>query len=413
MGDLMLEGSEGPLRVPSTLDTCEVRPERAQQADGAAAAAAGRHATGSAEGSIARTMLPVPDSKHLLLNFQFLKGEAPAEQLNKYLVTDFHPGNTHYGNYYMLETAHDWIQWLFPTLVPSQYNQQHRALDTREARLIADDAVCQKNLVLNYQCFLNFIGFTLTDATTGALRRHANARARLRNLDTEHHNHSRISRVLACLGSCGLEHLQQALVEALIDEAYKRRTLSTLRDSISRYFIPVIVANTVRTRLHLRVDQLRNPDVELVEGSSDEEMVVSSVAETAQPPDEPQETEGIFPNSAWTGGASSPYADEAAAAGPARASLSRKRRRGSDEGDAEAGAGRAPAKRAKGAAAAVVQVAEAELPAAGSPRVSSAVAATAGTTTTSTARTIHLTRPAGWKKRQWRNYRRSHWDRAP
>ena len=66
-------------------------------------------------------------------------------------MTDFHPGSTHYGDYAMLELADDWIQWLFPTIAPSQYNQHHRALDPCEARLIATDARCQKNLVLKFE----------------------------------------------------------------------------------------------------------------------------------------------------------------------------------------------------------------------------------------------------------------------
>jgi len=30
-----------------------------------------------------------------------------------------------------------------------------------------------------------------------------------------------------------------------------------------------------------------------------------------------------------------------------------------------------------------------------------------------TQRDIHLTRPAGWPKRQWKNYKRNFWNRAP
>ena len=50
---------------------------------------------------------------------------------------------------------------------------------------------------------------------------------------------------------------------------------------------------------------------------------------------------------------------------------------------------------------------------------SGATAAKPPVPTTTTARgaaeprEIHLTRPAGWPKRRWRNYRRSHWNRAP
>jgi hypothetical protein len=38
------------------------------------------------------------------------------------------------------------------------------------------------------------------------------------------------------------------------------------------------------------------------------------------------------------------------------------------------------------------------------------------TTTTArgaTQRDIHLTRPAGWSKTQWKHYKRNHWSRAP
>ena len=81
--------------------------------------------------------------------------------------------------------------------------------------------------------------------------------------------------------------------------------------------------------------------------------------------------------------------------------------------DAEAGAGRATAKRAKGAAATGLQVDVAEPPAAGSPRAMTVEAAAVGTTTTSTARIIHLTRPAGWTKRRWKNYKQNYGSRTP
>ena len=212
-------------------------------------------------------------------------------------MAQFHPGGKYYGNHLWLEKVHNWIQWLFPTLTPSRYNQDYRALDHREARLIADDAVCRHNLVLNYRCFLDFIGFTLEDETTGALMRHDDAAARLRNLDESRHNHLRVTRVLACLGACGLAHLQRALVEVLIDEAYTQHTLGALCESFRTYFIPVIQDPTARFALLRHVNSLRSQD-ELVEsstdGSDDEEPVESRDAE--QPPAAPQYVAGIFFN---------------------------------------------------------------------------------------------------------------------
>ena len=192
----------------------------------------------------------VQNNKRRKDNLRFLRGTALATQRAAYAVTDFHsPSGVYYGDYEKLESLHDYIQWLFPIHVASKFNPDQHALQLHEAQSIAADPTCQRHLLLNYRCFLDFIGFSLVNEATGALTRHAGAPARLRNLNAESHNKLRITRVLKCFGSCGLARLQAPLVEALIEEAYAQRTLVALRDSIAAYFVGAIKDSAERARL--------------------------------------------------------------------------------------------------------------------------------------------------------------------
>ena len=209
----------------------------------------------AADGADYRSGFGVPNNPRLSDNLRFIKGVGVATQKNAYAVSDFHPpSGIFFGDYTALESMHDYIQWLFPNHASSQFNQDQHPLQRHEAETIAADPVCQQNLLLNYRCFLDFLGFTLDDEATGAVSRHSNAAERLRNLNAEGHNKLRITRVLKCFGICGLEHLKAPLVRALIEEAFPRRTLVALRDSIKTYFVGTIKDDAERVLLASQVE---------------------------------------------------------------------------------------------------------------------------------------------------------------
>ncbi len=116
-----------------------------------------------------------------------------------------------------LESVHDYIQWLFPLRVRSQFNPDAPLLDEETIRRFQEDARLLAELKASFEQMLAFYGFVLSEkngqpvVSTGP-----DWDARQRQwLHFGDHNLLRITRILTCLGTLGLPEHARAFLAAL------------------------------------------------------------------------------------------------------------------------------------------------------------------------------------------------------
>ncbi|MCP5535447.1 MAG: hypothetical protein H7A51_04335 [Akkermansiaceae bacterium] len=114
-----------------------------------------------------------------------------------------------------LEQTHDYIQWMFPLVVRSNYNPHAPVLtdQVRQAFELTDQhesKVLQDNLSRSTQCMLGFYGY---DVVAGDINRACDWQEKSRKwLNNGNHNHLRITRILRSLNLLGQGDLAQALL---------------------------------------------------------------------------------------------------------------------------------------------------------------------------------------------------------
>lgn len=114
------------------------------------------------------------------------------------------------------ESNHDYIQWLFPTFQPSQFNAQAPLLTPRIIAEMRRDPAIKENIRHSFNVMLEFYGLTPIDARTIVKSEKFNERAKVWLLDPRgHHNFLRITRILTCLNLMGLNQEAQAFLEVL------------------------------------------------------------------------------------------------------------------------------------------------------------------------------------------------------
>ena len=116
-----------------------------------------------------------------------------------------------------LESVHDYIQWLFPLRVPSQFNPHAPLLDAPTIRRFLDDESLRRELRASFEQMLAFYGFVLReDNGRPAVETGPDWDTRRRRwLHAGNHNLLRITRILLCLGTLGLPDHARAFLAAL------------------------------------------------------------------------------------------------------------------------------------------------------------------------------------------------------
>lgn len=137
-------------------------------------------------------------------------------------------------NYEMLETRHDYVQWLFPIYVASQYNDASFALQRTEARQLRQDIEANLHFVFSYMLFLDFLGLQLADFCTGEIKRAPHWQARFANVLEHPHNLKRITRVIQSLGQLGFARWKAPLVNCLQTQIQRGRFTPSAVWSIER-----------------------------------------------------------------------------------------------------------------------------------------------------------------------------------
>jgi len=120
-----------------------------------------------------------------------------------------------------MERLHNFIQWMFPTDEASRFNSEAPLLTLELQQQFADSPVLQEEVKQNLFCFCNFLGLALQYGEDGSATiveaAHFFDRWDVcwRGRFGMNHNWMRISRVLACLGLCGLLKEQEALFRCM------------------------------------------------------------------------------------------------------------------------------------------------------------------------------------------------------
>ncbi len=116
-----------------------------------------------------------------------------------------------------LESVHDYIQWLFPLRVRSQFNPNAPLLDEGTIRRFLEDETLRRELRASFEQMLAFYGFVLREENGHlAIETGPDWTARQRQwLRFGNHNLLRITRILTCLGTLGLPDHARAFLAAL------------------------------------------------------------------------------------------------------------------------------------------------------------------------------------------------------
>lgn len=141
-----------------------------------------------------------------------------------------------------LEDVHDYIQWLFPSRRPSQFNPRAPLLTPDLVQAFRSNPDLRRNLLKSFRRMLAFYGFEEAgDGAALSVQRSGNWRERFEVwLSRNNHNHLRLTRILACLRDVGLPGQAHALLAALeaVDRDFPRiidaRTIDFWRSAAGR-----------------------------------------------------------------------------------------------------------------------------------------------------------------------------------
>lgn len=114
-----------------------------------------------------------------------------------------------------MEECHDYIQWLFPSRQPSQFNPNAPLLTADLIKAMKDDPVIRKNIMCSFVIMLGFYGFeydpldeSVKVANTFAIRSKV-------WLNPGNHNFLRISRILGFMKVMGFHTQAKSFMAAL------------------------------------------------------------------------------------------------------------------------------------------------------------------------------------------------------
>ncbi|MDG3005731.1 opioid growth factor receptor-related protein [Paludisphaera mucosa] len=113
-----------------------------------------------------------------------------------------------------MEFHHDFIQWLFPLEVPSQFNFRAPVLSEEDVAAFHEEPALRENLLRSFDRFLAFLGLKRED---GRVVPAADFEAKRQVFLAPDHNWLRITRVLTSLRRLGLAEPSQAFYAGLLE----------------------------------------------------------------------------------------------------------------------------------------------------------------------------------------------------
>lgn len=114
-----------------------------------------------------------------------------------------------------LEHTHDYIQWIFPLKVPSQYNDNAPLLSESDMKYFQNSHYLQEKVIETFKLMLTFYGFEIKQ--NEICKSDAFKTKSLNWLTPRNHNFLRISRILQSLVLLGHSNYAKMFFEALED----------------------------------------------------------------------------------------------------------------------------------------------------------------------------------------------------
>ncbi|XP_056324375.1 opioid growth factor receptor-like protein 1 [Danio aesculapii] len=178
-------------------------------------------------------------------NLEFYRGQIRSSPDDIH-IDDFH--KQWLGQYNQLENVHTYIQWLFPLQVPGVNSRAH-VLTKKEIKHFRRDKQAQSKLVKSYEVMLDFYGIRLVNKDTGEVERARNWKQRFDHINRHTLNNLRITRILKCLGTLGLEHFQAPLVKFILHETLVMGELQSVKRTVLDYFMFAVLDKSKRREL--------------------------------------------------------------------------------------------------------------------------------------------------------------------
>lgn len=195
-------------------------------------------------------------------------------------IDEFH--NKWWGDYRSLENCHSYIQWLFP-IQERGVNWDAHVLTKKEIKAFRKDEEAKRKLVKSYELMLDFYGIRLVNET-GEVKRARNWEERFSNLNRYTHNNLRITRILKCLGTLGLQRYQAPLVKFFLHETLVVGHLQRVKQSVLDYFMFAVLDKSERRELIRFAFKNFKPRKQFVWGPK--KLLSGEVDEDEQHPDE-------------------------------------------------------------------------------------------------------------------------------
>ncbi len=108
------------------------------------------------------------------------------------------------------EFCHNYVQWLFPLQEPSNFNPDAPLLSEDDIKIFRANPIIQRNLVISFQRFLNFLSLNWTGEVVEPLEPFESILFKMPN-----HNWFRLTRVMKSCRLLGLENEVVALYKCL------------------------------------------------------------------------------------------------------------------------------------------------------------------------------------------------------
>ena len=188
------------------------------------------------------------------IDFQTNNLEVVISGSNSY-ISDFHEGGVYFGNYDFLESAHDYIQWLFPNEEPSKNNHDIRCiLKIKEKNILKKSELAKNNLIESFRTMFDFYGGILQvtyderlETYSFSHRNNDTHLERIYNINNNNfHNCLRITRILIYLDIMEMFSLRDMFLKYLIESIFFWKESSRVIwspkviNSIRNYWIPTI-----------------------------------------------------------------------------------------------------------------------------------------------------------------------------
>lgn len=118
-----------------------------------------------------------------------------------------------------IERIHNYIQWLFPTCDPRNKETGKPFLEQEDIEQFKNNKKLLENLNRSFEIIIDFYGFMWVDDKL--VKKYNFDEKKLKNwLTKRNHNYLRLTRIISCLKTLGLEKEAKALFDILM-EIYK------------------------------------------------------------------------------------------------------------------------------------------------------------------------------------------------